>query len=247
MTTRRLNYTGTKRIRQTDIEVIVDRAEEGISLDASFRLADYSLPETAEVVLEAYLEWNVMRFDFGTVGMQRAPESLLLTQFDNPADVLFRLKVLGTGDQLGLILAEADRIKPSDLSHREDARSFVAVRSANLGAVVWRVTFEPQPVLEVNDRLGDWQSFVRRSAVKAFVLPEVVRQVLKQAIENEDEDENAWQYSAMKLAPIACGPVPRSEDEEEVEAWIDEVVRKFAHRFRLWRGITEFIGQESVE
>lgn len=247
MTTRRLNYTGAKRIKHSDVEIIVDRGEHSLAFDAAYNLVQYQLPETAEVVVEAYLEWNVMRFPFGTVGMRRVPESLALTEFENSEGILFRLKVLGTGDQSGLILAEADKIRPADLTQRENAKSFIAVRSANLGAVVWRLTFDPDPVLEINERLGDWQSFVRRSAVRAFILPEVVRQVMREALENEDEDENSWQFSAMKLVPASCGEAPRLDDEDEVERWVDEVVRKFAHRFRLWRGIIEFIGEENEE
>lgn len=250
MTTRRLNFTGTSRIRQTDVEIMIDRDGDGLTFDASYGLAGYHLPETAEVVIEAYVEWNLMRFSFGTVAMPHPPDSLRLTEFEDPEGLRFRLKVLGTGDQAGLILAEADKISPSDLTQREDARSFIAVRPADLGSVVWRLTFDPaQPVLQLNDRLGDWQSFLRRSTVRSLLLPEIVRQVLREAIENEAEadDTNAWQHHAMKLASKASGPPPRADDDEEMDRWIDEVVRKFAQRFRLWRGVNEFLAEEGGE
>jgi hypothetical protein len=250
MTTRRLNFTGTQRIRQADVEIMIDREAQGLVFDASYTLSAYKLPETAEVVIEAYVDWSLMRFAFGTVGMRHPPDSLRLTDFDDPDGLRFRLKVLGTGDQTGLILAEADKIQPSDLTQREDARSFVAVRPADLGSVTWRLTFdEAQPVLQVNDRLGDWQSFLRRSSIRALLLPEVVRQVLREAIDNEaeTEDENAWQNQALKLASPSSGTHPKADDAEEVERWIDEVVRRFAQRFRLWRGVTEFLAAESGE
>lgn len=250
MTTRRLNFTGTRRIRQSDVEIMIDREENGLTFDASYALSAYQLPETAEVVIEAYVEWNLMRFSFGTVAIRQSPASLRLTEFEDADGLRFRLKVLGTGDQTGLILAEADKIRPSDLSQREDARSFIAVRPADLGSVVWRLTFDPaQPVLQLNDRLGDWQSFLRRSAIRSLVLPEIVRQVMREAIDNEAEaeDTDAWQHHAMKLASKSSGPPPRADDEEEIDRWIDEVVRKFAQRFRLWRGVNEFLAEESGE
>jgi hypothetical protein len=119
-----------------------------------------------------------------------------------------------------------------------------------LGSVVWRLTFdEAQPVLQLNDRLGDWQSFLRRSSIRSLLLPEVVRQILREALENEAEadDEGAWQRHAMKLASASSGLPPKGDDEDEAERWIDEVVRKFAHRYRLWRGVSEFLAEENDE
>lgn len=250
MTTRRLNYTGTRRIRQADVEVMIDKSENGLVFDASYTLSSYALPETAEVVFEAYVEWTLMRFSFGTIGMRHTPETLELSDFDEAEGLRFRLKVLGTGDQTGLILAEADKIRPSDLTQKEAARSFIAVRPADLGAVVWRLTFDQaQPVLHVNDRLGDWKSFLRRPAIRSLLLPEVVRQVLREAVDNEAEleDSDAWQHHALKLASRSSGSPPPGDDDEEMERWIDEVVRKFAQRFRLWRGVSEFLAEEGVE
>jgi hypothetical protein len=76
-----------------------------------------------------------------------------------------------------------------------------------------------------------------------------VRQILREAIGNEPEvdDEDAWQRHAMKLAPASCGSPPEGDDEDDAESWIDDVVRKFAQRYRLWRGVSEFLAEESDE
>jgi hypothetical protein len=244
MTTRRFNYTGAKRIKQSDVEIFLDRENDVLTFETSYSLSSYDLPETAEVIVEAYVEWTLMRFPFGTVGMKHVPDSAILTEFDEADGVRFRLKVLGTGDQAGLILAEADKIRPSDLTGRDHARSFIAVRPSDLGFVAWRLTFdEAQPVLQINSRVGDWQSFLRRSPVIALVLPEVVRQVMREAVtfEGEEEDEAAWQHHAMKLASASSGNLPRTDDDDDIERWVDEVVRKFAQRHRLWRGMSDLL------
>jgi hypothetical protein len=250
MTTRRFNFTGAKKIKQNDVDILLGREDGALTFDSSYSLASYELPETAEVVIEAYVEWTLMRFPFGTVGMKHVPQSLSLTEFDDPDGVRFRLKVLGTGDQAGLILAEADKISPSDLTEREHARSFIAVRPSDLGYVAWRLTFdESQPVLQINSRLGDWQSFLRRSPVRALLMPEIVRQVLREAVsfEGDEEDQGAWQHHAMRLASMSSGAPPKIDDEEDIERWVDEVVRKFAQRHRLWRGMSDFIDEETAE
>lgn len=244
MTTRHLNFTGRKRIHRRDVEIGTVTDERSLSFQALYSFSDYSLPETAEIVVEAYVGWTVMRFEFGTLGTRIEPDSYELSDFDGPEGLLFRLKVLGTGDQTGLILAQADNLRASAADELEKSQSFVVVRPADLGSVAWRLVFdEAQPVLQVNERVGDWKSFLRHSAVRSLLLPEIVRQLLREALQTQpdDEDSDAWQNHAQKLASSAAGTPPATDDYDEVESWIDDVVRSFAHRHRLWRGVREFL------
>lgn len=68
MTLRRFNYTGCQRIRRTDVFVVVNEDGAGHFFEATVDLKDYSLPTDAVVVMEAYVDWSVMRFPFGRVG-----------------------------------------------------------------------------------------------------------------------------------------------------------------------------------
>lgn len=249
MSTRRFNFTGAKRIRQSDVQIVVDRDDDALAFDASFSISSYGLPETAEVVVEAYAEWILMRFPFGTVGARRAPESTRLTDFDGPEGIRFRLKVLGTGDHAGLILAEADKLSPTQPTDSVSASSFIAVRPAELGDVVWRLSFdEAQPVLSINSALGDWQSFVRRPVVRSLLFPEIVRQVVREALssERDDDDSTSWQKQALTLASAASGRAPRNaEDDDAIELWLDDVVQRFARQHRLLRGVMDFAASEA--
>ena len=81
------------------------------------------------------------------------------------------------------------------------------------------------------------------------MVSQVVRQVLHEAIafEGDEDDQDAWQHHALKLASASSGALPRPDDEDQVDEWVDEVVRKFAQRHRLWRGISEFLSEEGEE
>lgn len=245
MTTRHFNYTDRQRIARSDVQIRLEPADSVQAFSAWYKLADYNLPDTAEVVVEAHIGWTVMRFHFGTVGVRTEPRNTELSEFDVLAGVRFRLKVLGTGDNSGLILAEANNLVPSG-TDKDHERSFVVVRPADLGPIVWRLSFdESQPVVEVNDKLGDWRGFLRRAGIRSLILPEIVRQVFREAINNEADagDQQAWQAQARKLAEkLSTSRYPRTEDEEE--EWLDNIVHSFAVRHHLWRGVTELFDLE---
>lgn len=247
MTTRRFNYTECQRIPKRNVVVAIDDDDQGYELSLTYDIADLGLPDNAEVVVEAYADWTVMRFSCGTVGEPSVPKSMSLTEFDSAEGIRCRLKVLGVGQQSGLILAEADAIQPSDASDPSTGRSFVVVRPGDLGSVVWKLTFdEGAPILLLNERLGDWKSFLANAGVRALVLPEVVRQLLREAIERgSDDEETDWPAMCEELAAgLGFGSLPSSDEDDDTEDWVDDVVRKFAQRHRMWRGVLDLFGLE---
>ena len=243
MTTRRLNYTGCQRIRRSDIVVCVDeRTPPTFTLAHS--LDGYEFPGNARVVVEAQAHWTLMRFECGTLESPSSGDPLALGDFDSPDGIRFRLKVIGTGHDAGLILGEADGIRPLDSEGREDARSFLAVQPADLGHVPWRLSLVGAvPLLQINDKISDWRSFMRRPEVRALLLSELYRQLLREAQRNPPDAEasDAWQFAALDMVPAAAGPRPSPVDEDAVEAWVDDAVRLFAGRHKLLRGLAAWI------
>lgn len=243
MTVRRFNYTGCKKIGRTDVVVATRWSGGSGAFAAEFDLSEYELPSDAEVVIEAYVDWTVMRFPFGTIAQQVEPADVTLTEFESPEGLRFRMKVLGVGDNAGLILAEADKLRPADAEHEEEAESFIVARPTDLGDVTWRLVFDDsQAILQVNKKLGDWKSFLRRAAVRALVLPEVLRQVLEEAVgqQNDEEDTDSWQAHAIRFAQaFSSAPLPSPDDEEEIERWCDDIVRRFARQHKLFRGVSD--------
>ncbi len=243
MTTRRLNYTGCQRIRRRDVEVAVDGTSVPPGLTYAHSLDAYAFPADARVVIEAQAHWTLMRFDCGAVGAPRTDQKLSLAHFDAAEGIGFRLKVLGTGEAAGLILGEADGIRPANVVGREEARSLLAVQPADLGHVVWRMSFAgSDPLLQINSKISDWRSFMRRAEVRALLLPELYRQMLREALWNPPDAEatDAWQFACLSMVSPAAGPRPSGADNEALDAWIDDAVRDFGARHRLLRGLDDW-------
>ena len=103
-----------------------------------------------------------MRFDFGTVGVLRPPLDRRLTEFDSVEGVLFRVKVIASSEPRGLLIAEADQIRPRQAKDEEDQRVplLPVVPNRELGDEIFRVEFDSnQTLLKVNDSLGDWRDY----------------------------------------------------------------------------------------
>ncbi len=237
MTTRRFNYTDCIRIHQEDVRVELTRDTEQPVAVAAVDLARYELPPESSIILEAYADWTLMRFSLGRVSAPTGVTDLVLDEFDSPEGIRFRLKVLGTGEQDGLILAEADRIVPVAAEPIREGRSFVIVRPEDLGGVPWKLDLaESGPVLQVDSSFSDWHSVVRSMAFRSLVLPAVLRDMLLKAVdEGVDDEDGSWTNHCFALAShLGFGDPPSpSSDTDEIDEWVDDVVSRFCRSHDL--------------
>ncbi len=237
MSISRINFTGRKRIPREHVMIGVSGTGSTAVVGATFNLKALGFPETARVVLEAQAGWTVQRFEFGTVGQYAEPSDRRLTEFQSLAGLLFRLKVIGTGDRDGRLLGVADKLKPSGDIQQASQQSFVVVRPHDLGERVWKIDFDDsQPLLLVNSRLQDHQDFLKRKEVAALVVPEVLQRILEEAAERgaDDEASDGWHTMALRLGERLAGRVvPQSTEEEEIDRWVDEAVGAFSRRHQL--------------
>src|SRR4051812_2901769 len=91
---RTINYTGRKRIKRTDVSITL-REERGIWIfDADLKLASYGFPSDAEIWLEAHRQNLWMQWGWGTISALRVPSDRMLSEFDVPDGVLFRVRVV---------------------------------------------------------------------------------------------------------------------------------------------------------
>lgn len=249
MTTRKLNYTGCVRIRRSDVQINLDTQSDGPPrFSPAWDLDKYEFPGDAQIVVEVQAHWTLMRFGCGSLSEPTVSAALDLTEFETPDGLLFRFKVIGSGAQAGLILGEADGIRPAETKEQTEGQSFLAVQPADLGDVAWQLSFAgSEPLLLVNDRLGDWRSFMRRADVRALVIPEVYRQLLREAASNAADAESldAWQTSVLAMVPAGAGARPPYDDSDAVETWIIEAVRIFARRHRLFHSLAGWMGGET--
>src|SRR4030095_6528310 len=108
---RRLNFTGRKKISRTDAIIRLLRNDNTLGFVADLRLGDYQLGDTESaprVFVEAYRSASMLwkRFDFGRIGTIKAPAESSLEEFGAPDGILFRVKVSADGEYLGKLLAE---------------------------------------------------------------------------------------------------------------------------------------------
>lgn len=230
MATAKLNYTGRKKIESRHAKIVVHReGAERRRFSAALELASYQFQSDARVVVEAYRQTTVMRFDFGTVSLLRPPPSCELGDFDSEDAILFRVLVTDTSLRYGMLLGAIDQIRPTDPAEPdEDRKSLLPVEPGDLGEQVWRLEFGAEVVLQVNRALPDWRQTVMSPNFKALVYPSIVRQVLTRILildeYDDDDDPDNWRSNWLTFAkriPGVPSPIPAESDERE--EWIESV------------------------
>lgn len=242
MPVRTLNYTNRQRIRREDARITIREEKSGAGFDASLRLADYKLPGDARVFVEAYRQTQYMRFDFGEAGAMRIPDDRRLSDFDSVEGVLFRVKVVTAADPHGLLLAEADQIRPRNSTDEDENRIplLPVVPDENLGDEIWRLEFDDQQtLLKVNSALGDWRALARDPVFLSLVYPSVFRAVLWRVLAQEahrnTKDADDWRSRWLRFAAglPGVGDLPAGDDETRLDDWIDTAASAFCRRHNI--------------
>lgn len=255
MPVRTLNYTNRKRILREHARITIHEDKTGCTFDAGLNLADYRLPGEARVFVEAYRQTQQMRFSYGQVGAMRIPENRNLRDFGSAEGVLFRVKVVTGIDPHGLLLAEADQIRPRKSTDADEDRVplLPVVPDENMGEEIWKIEFDDQQtLLRMNSRLGDWRALARDPAFVALVYPAVFRMVLRQILlhdkHRDSEDEDDWRSRWLRFAVDLHGVAspPEEDNEAGLEDWIDTAASAFCSRQnifaiheRFWTGARE--------
>ncbi|MCL4736352.1 MAG: hypothetical protein KJ050_15610 [Candidatus Omnitrophica bacterium] len=239
---RTFNYTNRKSIHRKNIEITVHGEDGNYRFDATLNLDDYDLPADAFVFVEASFQQQFMRFSFGSVGLVKPPEDRNLTKFSSGGVVYFRVKVVAMDGEIGFLLAEADKLKLTlDNSDQSQNSLLVVKQDENLEEEVWQLDLnENDPVLKMNKSLDDWKSIVKSPEFSSFVLPSILRTILRHVIIHEEcadiTDESSWHSEWLRFAislPGTDKDIPHSQDpdyEEKIEEWIDSAVRSFCKK-----------------
>lgn len=261
---RRLNYTQRQKIQAKNIHIVLLRENEVIkSFDASINLQGLELPFDAKVFVEVYYRTDRKRFDFGTVSNIVQPESTDISELGNLENLNFRIKVVDLSTKYGLILAEADKIKPhSEKGDEEQMLSILATEfNCDLGKQIWRMNFtNSPPILELNKNIPNIRSLAKSNPMFFFfVYPQVIREVLTQMflVEQFDPEETTedwqlhWFEFAKKIYPEdtpARLSVNDPDSRREIVDWIDKVVDEFSSgENKKWDTFTKLIEEVSVK
>jgi hypothetical protein len=250
---RRFNYTGRKKLMRTDVRIYVQEAKNGQpqSFTADVRiLPELKLDPQARVYVEAYIGVSSMRFDFGTVAAVIPPEDCSLTDIDEGAPVLFRVRVVDETQHVGRLLAAANGIRPEGEDDGKHRKSLLPLRSCDLGEEIWWLDFsdlDAGPQLAVNSRIPDIAERLQSDAtLMGLIYPEVVRQIARR-IWTEDAgvpEDAEWLADWKTWLEEQLGRAMSSDDVTEIDDVADEMAKNFAIKHKFASVVAELTKEE---
>ena len=243
----RHNYTGRSRIARRQVKIDVhEGSPRTFSASWNGLRAGAPLPSKARIYVEATSTGSAVieRFACGTVAEPEYPERVPLRQVTGRR-VIFSLKVVEEDEdsEYGLLLAVADGLRPRS----EDQDTLLPVDFVEtLGERAWQVVYGPvEVVLQVNNRLFRAEQELRDDRhFWAYVLPEIVRQVLERVViehrHSTDSGADDWldrwlrfartQHPDTTLSPEELRQDDDDDDVADLRRWIDAAVDGFCQK-----------------
>lgn len=239
--TSHINHTGRRKIKHAEVEIeLIEQEGKAPRFQASFDLDRKHLPSSADLFVEAYHRNTSQRFNFGTVGSPLTPENTTLSEIDLSGPTLFRVKVVDNSEQVGKLIASAERLSPKDDDVEEQHASLMIFKSMpEMGNLPWRLSFNEghKPVLCINNRIPEAkQQLMTNPLFQSLVLPAAFREVLLYVLWNYENDppDESWQKHWLEFASnIAQEDCPMEDDPDVRVGWIDDVIRAFSERHHL--------------
>lgn len=235
---RTINHTGRRKIEAKELQINMQEQSNGIpAFDVDFSLNRDKLPDNASIYIEAYQRNTLQRFNFGTVSEIRKPENRELDQLDLSSPALFRIRIVDETENLGRLIASAEKLKPEGDNDEDQRSSLLVVRCRNLEQQTWKIDFETggKPELCINSRIPDAIGQLKNNPLfQSLILPGAFRQVLMFFLWNDDdEDEGGIAEEWMTFAEHIAYERPEGKDPLQLTLWVDDVVTRFSETFVL--------------
>ena len=171
-----LNFTARKRIERGLLRITgTTSGADGYFVLDKFDVSEYGFDDDAIVFVESFTgKYGFQRFEIGRINSLDLLKQHPFASSDLP-NATFRIKVV-TGDESGRILGDADNI-PVEIGGRRP--SILPTVQVDLGHRVWWLDIDDEtgPVLQMNERLPDYQQIARDQEFRAIVMPSVVQQI----------------------------------------------------------------------
>ncbi len=245
---RRLNYTGRKRIRKTDVDItLIEKTGMPPRFEAILRLSGLGLPGEAPVFIEAYQSEIMERFDWGTVDNPKPPDDTTLWNLDETRPVRFRIKVTDPAGKRGRLLAAAFAVTPKgDEPDDEGRESIIDVKAKDLGEVPYRIEFPPgeKVQLTLNSRIPYFRDRLKQDPLfQALIFPSIIREVLYRITLADDSfseietngnfEDDSWQRRWLKFAKMIYGDMEYEPSTDNIDEFVDRVIEKFCNNHNL--------------
>jgi hypothetical protein len=240
---KRINSLGRKRIARDCVAISVMDGEPR-RFSARLELPDHGWPLDTIVVMEAMCAGSptVKRFSCGSLGDLKMPKDALLDGLTGK-NVFFNLKVIDRTQKVGRILGVAENVRPiaTGIQTESGRRGILPVEAVELGQQLWKLDFREQDVfLLVNESIAGLSERMRSDPmVYALIYPEVIRQVVSRAIDQNidlEEEDDRWPYLwlsfARNLHPEQELP-PSADEPEAKDEWVEQVVEAFCRKHGL--------------
>jgi len=235
---RKYNYTGRLKISKDRIKIRQFLQGQSKSFSASIEVSDLGFPESAKIYIEPYFKSSSMRFDYGTVSRPTVPVNGSLIDIPITDRILYRVKIVDETKKNGLILGFCDEIIPIISDSEGSKTSLLPVDFNDLGSQIWRLEFRGEgPVLAVNyeAKIERIREIVKDSKFLSLVYPEVVRQVAKELLSNEEynfEERTGWVSNWIKFFKENLQIVIelRPKDQRDQEEMIENIVEAFCRK-----------------
>lgn len=236
-----LNQTGRLKLGRSEVKISLDETKQPPEFNASFDISGANqrkLGAESRIFVEAYRASTLQRFDFGTVGEPRSPQSTVIDEVALDGSILFRAKVVDVDGQQAKLLATAEKLSASVDEPEGDRESLLTVRTTDLGERIWSLELgtDSGPVLQLNRKIpGVKERLMGDPLNQAIILPAVLREILVFILWGRvgDFDEDSWQKRWIEFASQVCDePVPGSdvEDPEQLHEWAESVVTGFSEQ-----------------
>jgi len=250
---RRINSTGRKRIprERVTIELLPPEVSKPTEATVELNLDGFGFSEEDQVILEAYQRSTSMRFELGTVDQPEYPDSLIFSELDPGASILFRLKVISSKDNSGRIVGAADRLKPSSDDNEDGRRSLFPIEVKDLGPEVWKLNADLQdagPRLLLNVAIPNFINTIKSNPlVQGTVLPAALRIVLTELARDpayDEGEEEPWKKDWLQFCrdELRLKEDPSDLDDEAREYWIDDAVIAFCRSGNFVKSIRNSVG-----
>ena len=253
MPIRQLNYTGRRRITQQDVAVVLNDETTPITFEIQhMSLERFHFPPESIVRFEAYRQSLYVPFELGTVSTLKVPGITSLWDFASPDGIRFRVKVTSVAEPTaGQLLAVGDRILPVRASGNPE--SLLHVKPDDLGQEVFRLSWEPGPVLLINDQIELWRDAALDPSFVSLVYPTIFRTILSrimrdsEGIDDDSDEEWAaqWLRFAEGLPNVGTPPDVAHEEVDEIEDWINGAVSAFCRHKQIYNVFSGFWGSKT--